>query len=123
MSGKYLIARDAFGNGKLAWNTNVAAQLVSAECRFDERHENIEELSGAVGKPVLLRNPTMNDGWTRCEEINFTQVSGREVVAIVFFRDEDGMLIHYHDAVRRFPIQPNGGDIDVGLEGPGIFRL
>ncbi len=120
MSGKYLAARDAFGEGSLSWtNDTILAQLVSAAYSFNETDT---ALTGKVGTAVELTGKAFADGWARANGMVFKQVKGPSVTAIVFHR-ADGLLIEYCDAVQDFPMVPNGGDIEVDVIEPGIFRI
>lgn len=124
MSGKYLVARDAFGSGDLSWpGDDILAQLVSLDYGFDERHRTIDQVAGEVGDPAAVRDTQIADGWARCATVEFPQIKGAEVAALIFYRESDGMLIEYHDAVDRFPMTPNGGDITIAAPVPGFFRI
>lgn len=125
MSGKYLVARNAFGDGDLSWSRDtIVAQLLSARYAFDERHEKVpaDGFDGFVGNPLQLTNRRMNEGWCTCDEMVFGQVRGAVIVAILFYRMTDGLPIEYHTAADKFPITPNGGDIHIDVAAPGIFR-
>lgn len=124
MSGKYLVARDAFGNGDLRWTDGqIFAQLVASEFSFNERDQSLGDISSQlVGDPVGITGARFEAGWARCNEIRFDQVRGEKVGGVVFHEDS-GMLIEYHDAIENFPMQPNGGDIIVQIQEPGIFRI
>ena len=119
MSGKYLAGRDALAAG--AWlNRDVFAQLISGDYVFSEDHD-ISDLSGFVGDEIAVTGRRFLDGWAQCDELKFQQVSGGNVAAIVFHTDR--ILLEYHDAIEGFPLTTNGGDIEVEILQPGIFRL
>lgn len=124
MNGKYLSARDGFGNGSLAWAPgNVMAQLVSADYRFNEEHQSIDAIgSAAVDTPIELTNPRFVDGWAKCDPMVFRQVRGGTAAAIVF-HSATGALIEYHNDIDNFPMPTNGGDVEVAVPEPGIFRI
>src|SRR5512141_1322519 len=108
MSGKFLAARDAFGEGTLSWtDDDIRAQLVSGAYVFDEASQR---LSNTVGDSVPVTGRTMANGWARAAQMLFRQVKGPVVKGVVFYRN-DGLLIMHCDNVQDFPMQPNGGDI------------
>lgn len=126
MSGKYISARNAFGSGDLSWPADqIMAQLVSAQYVFDETHKALSDLSGAVGSPIRLSGTKMVNGWARADAMLFKQVKGPSVCAVIFYRDGDAgvVLIGYSDQIERFPMLPNGGDIELDVMEPGIFRI
>lgn len=124
MSGKYLMARDAFGRGELSWTSDaIVAQLLSADYRFDEEHASANDLTGEVGDAVAVTGRDTDGGWARCKALMFRQVRGKTAVAVVFYRESDGMLIEYSDSIDSFPMTPNGGDIELEVREPGIFRI
>lgn len=129
MSGKYLAAREAFGEGALSWTRDrIVAQLVSAAYVFNELHAAAGDLAGQVGEPIELTEKSMTGGWAGAAKMVFPQVSGAEVVAVVFYRQPAGKkqastLIACMDSVDNFPMTPNGGDIEIDIAGAGIFRL
>jgi hypothetical protein len=124
MSGKYLAGRDAFGMGALSWTYDtIRAQLVSQLYGFDERHGTIDDVDGSVGVACDVLNPRFVDGWAKCDVLQFQQVRGDEAVAVIFYRESDGLLVEYHTALDAFPMIPNGGDIELQIAEPGIFRL
>lgn len=121
MSGKYLAGRNAFAAGNISWpNDMILAQLVSASYRFNEDHR-LGDLTGIVGEPIELSEKDIADGWLTAANIRFQQVRGEEVVAIVFHNGN--VPIEYHDAIDNFPLHPNGGDIEISIQQPGIFRI
>lgn len=124
MNGKYCCAREAFGDGSLSWTDDkIAAQLVSAAYQFHEGMQDAGTLSGKVGAPATLNDKTMADGWARAAMITFKQVSGERPAGIVFYRESDQMPIAFIESVDGFPLATNGGDIELEIPAPGIFRL
>lgn len=126
MSGKYGAGRQRFGEGRLDWRSQpLVAQLVSAAYIFNPAHKTGADITGAVGKPVELTGKTIENGWAKCASIAFRDVKGEEVDAIVIRCDGPGeqTLVVYLDAIDRFPMKPNGGDILVAVPPQGLFRL
>lgn len=128
MNGKYDTARDAFGDGTLSWTKDrIVAQLVSAQYLYSARHRDARDLRGLVGEAVELSGKSIAAGWVKASSLVFRQVSGPEVVALVIRRQADEemrkTLIVYLGDVDRFPIKPNGGDIQVDIPSGGIFRV
>lgn len=124
--GKYLAARDAFGTGSLSWTTHrIVAQLVSADYEFDEKHTQPSDIAvGAVGLPIPVPGTEFKDGWARADKLLFLQVKGRTVVAVVFYEQAAlQRLIAYQNEIDNFPMVVNGGDIEIEILQPGIFRL
>lgn len=119
MSGRYAAAR-----GNVSWLEDaIAAVLVSEAYDFDENHTRLAQIDGLVGDPVQLTDKRNDGGWLSCADLNFLQVRGDPAVALLFYRSSDGMPIEYHTAIEDFPITPNGGDIELAVSEPGIFRI
>lgn len=128
MSGKYDLARELFGDGLLSWTKDrIVAQLVSAEYVYLAKHRDARDLRGLVGAAVVLNGKSIAGGWAKADTLLFRQVSGPEVVALVIRRDaaeeKRKSLIVYLDDIERFPMTPNGGDIEVEIPAAGLFRV
>lgn len=126
MSGKYAAGRQRFGEARCDWpKDNIVAQLVSAEYIFNPLHKTGADLTGAVGKPVALTGKSIENGWAKCNNLVFAQVTGPDVVAIVLRCEgrAEATLIAYLDGIDNFPMKPNGGDILVAVPADGLFRL
>lgn len=125
MSGRYNAGRDALATGALSWiGSTILAQLVSSRYVFNEDHATQDDLAWTVGDAVEVTGKTAQDGWLMADRMRFPQVFGNEpAAAIVFYSEEPGTLLEYHDAIEDFPMMPNGGDIEIEVLPPGIFRI
>ncbi len=131
MSGKYLAARQAFGDGSLSWTRDrIVVQLVSAKYIFDENDQDADAVAGKLGDRIELMGKSTTDGWMKASRLIFREVSGVDpAVAVIFHRQvisgksKPNTLIAYIDAITGFPMTPNNGDIEINIPAPGIFRI
>jgi hypothetical protein len=128
MSGKYDAARQAFGAGDLSWTGDpIMAQLVTAEYAYDAGHKDADALKGAVGDPVELTGKSVDFGYAKADKLVFRQIRGPAPAAIVFHRqagtEGKSTLIFFQDNIVNFPMQTNGGDIEIATPPRGIFRV
>ncbi|TAK45251.1 MAG: hypothetical protein EPO27_10550 [Betaproteobacteria bacterium] len=123
MKLRYPAGRQAFGEARLNWaKDDIVAFLVGANYRVSETHRAVADLKAVVHGPVAVENRTITDGFARCNRIRFPGVKGEAKAHAVVIAKRGGVLVAYSDEVANFPVQPNGGDIDVKFE-PFIFRL
>lgn len=123
MKLRYPAGRQAFGEARLNWTKDeIVAFLVGPEYRALERHRTASDLKGVVSGPVAVENRSIIDGFARCDRIRFAQVKGETKAHGIVIAKRGAMLIAYSDEVGNFPVQPNGGDIDVKFD-PFIFRV
>lgn len=115
MSGRYI---------GVSWTRDrIMVQLMASKYVFDESIGYAIDLPDTVGDPIEVAGARIADGWAQCDTLKFSQVRGPEVGGIVLFRDSDGKLIVFHDSIEAFPMIPNGGDIEIEILEPGIFRI
>lgn len=123
MSGRYSSFRDALATGQFSWiSDTLAAQLVSDRFSFDEDDADIQKVSGLLGDPIFLTNPTVDAGWCSCDTIFFKNLTDGKATGVLFFR-ADGLLVVHHDAIDNFPMPTSAGrTIEMEISKPGIFR-
>jgi len=123
MKLRYPAGRQAFGEARINWPKGaIVAYLVSEEYHASDKHRGVGDLRGVVAGPIDVEKRTIVDGYAKASPMKFQRVrADRKAVAVVI-SEKNGTLIAYSDEVRNFPVQPNGGDIDVKFD-PHIFRL
>ena len=129
MSGKYDAARDAFGSAALSWTeSRIVARLVSTAFLFNHAARDPAGLAGLLGEPVELEHKTLAAGWAGASTILFKQVAGAaKAGGIVLYSPADEgrgpVLIVHLNEIDKFPMQLNGGDIEIDVPDPGLFRI
>jgi len=132
MNKIYPNAKDLFMKGDLDIDIDVIkVALIDLNIyTYDDAHENWEDAVAAViGTPVVLAGITVTDGVFDGNNITFPTTSGNIANALILFKDTgdnaNSSLVGYIDEGTGFPIQPNGGDININWDnGPNkIFLL
>ena len=125
MNARYDAGRTAFGLARINWAAQtIQAVLVSTRYKFSAAHRTLDDVAGRITDPVDLGGLSVDtQGYARAESIVFKKVLADMPAAgcVVFKRS--GALIAFYDTIEGFPIQPNGGDIDVGWDDRKLFRL
>jgi len=123
MKLRYPAGRQAFGEGRIDWTkTAIVAYLVDGGYKASPKHRTVTDLAGVIQGPVEVTGRSIEDGYAKSERIRFAGVRGERPASAVVIAKRDAALIAYSDEVANFPVQPNGGDIDVKFD-PFIFRL
>jgi len=137
----YNNARKGFALGQFNWETdNIRAMLVrTIGYTFSAGNLYVAAIDAAARVPstgdstgagILLAGKIVSDnGALRANNVQFVDVSGTAIGAVVLYRDSGNPatspLIAWLDTATGLPITPNGGSIivtwDVGDNG--IFRL
>jgi len=126
-----LLAGDA--NADLDNNTAqdgvYVALIDTGAYTYSASHQFYSSLSGIVGTPQRITNPTVTNGVFDGDDVTFTAVTGPSIEAIVLYRRNSGAnttwrLVAYIDTnVTGLPVTPNGGDITITWHPSGIFAL
>lgn len=95
---------------------------------YDAAHDFYNDLSGVVGtESGLLGSKTFTNGVFDSADISFTAVTGVTAEGLVLFVDTGDpatdALILYVDSGTGLPVTPNGGDINVTVNGSGWGSL
>jgi len=96
---------------------------------YSAAHQFYSSLSGIVGTPQRIVNPTITNGLFDGDDVTFTAVTGNSAEAYVLYRQNAGAdttwrLVAYVDTgVSGLPVTPNGGNIVVTWDASGIFQL
>lgn len=96
---------------------------------YSASHQFYSDLSGIVGTPQRIDNPTVVVGTLDGADLTYTAVTGASVEALVIYRHNAGAnttwrLVAYIDtSVTGLPVTPNGGDITVTWNASGIFTI
>ncbi len=122
--------------GNLAFDLDtdtISAILVdSADYTFSAAHNfatgGSRDISAAatVAAPVTLTSPTVVNGVFDTADYTWSAVSGDVSEAIVIYDGTltDGQLIAFYDTgMTGMPVTPNGGDINVTVNGSGWFAI
>ena len=88
----------------------------------------LDDLSGVTSTSGNMASKTVASGVFDCADFAFSSVSGDESEAIIFYIDTGtpgtSRLVAYFDTgITGIPVTPNGGDINIQLNGSGIFSL
>lgn len=111
--------------------TSVAVRAVLIDTgtyTYSTAHDFYDDLSGVVGtESGALGSKTVTNGTFDSADITFSAVTGATAEAIVLFVDTGNAatdaLIAYIDTGTGLPVTPNGGDINVTVNGSGWFSL
>ena len=125
MNQRYDAGRRAFGLARINWATQtIQAVLVSSLYRFNAGHRTLDAVAGRITDPVDLQGLSVDaEGYALANPISFPRVlADMKAVGCVVFK-LNGPLIAFYDAINGFPLQPNGGDIDVGWPNNKLFRI
>ena len=124
---------DADANVSLNENTAddgpYAALVDTGTYTYSAAHQYYSDLSGIVGTPVRIENPTIAAGLFDGDNVTFSAVTGNTAEAIVIYRKNSGAnttwrLVAYVDTgVTGLPVTPNGGDITASWNASGIVQL
>lgn len=96
---------------------------------YSAAHQFYSDLSGIVGTPVRIANPTITNGLLDGDNVTFTGVSGNTAEALAIYRKNSGAnttwrLVAYIDTgVTGLPVTPNSGDINITWNASGIVQF
>lgn len=108
---------------------DIKAVLVDTNTyTYSAAHNFHDDLSGIVSTSGNMASKTVASGVFDCADFAFSSVSGAESEAIIFYIDTGvsgtSRLVAYFDTgITGIPVTPNGGDINIQLNGSGIFSL
>lgn len=124
MKHRYASGRQAFGEKRLSWAQDaIVAYLVDDSYIASDRHRGVADLAGhIIAGPTEAPERSIVDGYAKAGTTRFARVASSRKAAAIVFAARAGVLIAYCDEVGQFPMQPNGGDIEVKFD-PHIFRL
>lgn len=112
---------------------SIKASLIdSADYTYGAAHD---EYSGAsrdvpaaaiVAESAALGSPTITGGVFDTADFTWSTVSGDQSEAIILFHDpstNDRLVLFMDTGITGMPITPNGGNINVTVNGSGWFSL
>lgn len=120
------------GDSNIALDTgNVKAVLVDlADYTYSSAHDFLDDIpAGArVATSGNMGTKTITNGVFDCADFAFSSVTGDESEAIIFYIDtgseSTSRLVAFFDTgVTGLPATPNGGDINIAINGSGVFAL
>lgn len=107
----------------------VKVALVTAGYTYTSSDQFYSSVSASVvGTPQTLGTKTFANGVFDGADVNFTAVTGSQVVSLVLYIDTGSAatspLVAFIDTgVTNLPVTPNGGDIAITWNASGIFAL
>ena len=126
-----VMAGDA--NSDLDTNTTTdgvyAALVDTGTYTYNAAHQFYSSITGVVGTPQRIVNPTVVNGVFDGDNVTYTAVSGSSAEAIVLYRQNSGAsstwrLVAFLDTgFTNLPVTPNGSDITTTWNASGIFAL
>ena len=109
---------------------NVKVALVdTGTTAYSASHEFLSDINAAVvATSPNLASKTVTNGLFNCADYTFTGVSGATAEALVYYIDTGSAatsrLIAFKDTdVTGLPLTPNGGDVNITVNGSGVFAL
>ena len=122
------------GNTAFDLDTDVisASLIDSADYTYSAAHD---EYSGAtrdvaaaaiVAASGTLTSPTVTNGTFDTADFTWSSVTGDQSEAIILWDDtltNDRLIAFYDTGITGMPVTPNGGDINVTVNGSGWFAL
>lgn len=115
-------------NNNLSAGT-VKVALVTAGYTYTSSDQFYSSVSASVvGTPQILGTKTFTNGVFDAADVNFTAVTGSQVVSLVVYVETGSAatspLVAFIDTgVTNLPVTPNGGDIAITWNVSGIFSL
>lgn len=111
----------------------IKATLIdSADYTFSAAHDfyagsTPDVAAGAkVAESAALSTPTITDGTFDTADFTWSTVTGDQSEAIILWDDtitDDRLIAFYDTGMTGMPVTPNGGDINVTVNGSGWFSL
>ena len=122
------------GNTAFDLDTDVikATLIDSADYTFSAAHDEYsgggtDVAAGAkVAESGALTSPTVVNGVFDTADFTWTAVSGDQSEAIILWDDtltNDRLIAFYDTGMTGMPVTPNGGNINVTVNGSGWFAL
>ena len=110
---------------------NVKAILVDTnDHAYSSSDEFLDDITGGavVSTSGNMAGKSVTNGLFDCDDFTFNSVSGDQSEAIVFYIDTGtpgtSRLVAWFDTgITGIPVTPNGGDINISINGSGIFQL
>lgn len=106
-----------------------AALIDAADYSFSAAHdEYANDVAGAAKVAVssALGSPTVTAGVFDTADFTWTAVTGDQSENIILFDDDttnDRLISFYDTGMTGMPVTPNGGDINVQVNGSGWFTI
>lgn len=115
-------------NVSLTANSIKVALVDTGTYTYSATHQYRSDLSGVTASSAALDSKTVTNGLFDAANATFTAVSGTTSEALVFYVDTgnaaaDRLIYYYDTGGSGLPVIPNGGDINIGFSGSGIFQL
>lgn len=94
---------------------------------YGAAHQFFSSITGVIGTPLTLGSKTVVNGVFGAANPTFGATSGVSGEALVLYVDTGvagtSPLVAYIDTATGLPVTPNGGVIDLTLNGSGIFAI
>lgn len=128
----YPLAKQAFLKADLDLDSEVRVILVDlADYTYSSSHDMLDDVaSGAIVATMAAGagSKTFTNGTFDHADFSFSAVTGDQSEALIWYQhtgtDSTSRLICFMDTgVTGLPVTPNGGDINVTVNGSGVFSL
>lgn len=116
-------------NKELDMNTDtVKIDLIdSADYTYSSAHDDHGDVAGAaIVSTATLGTLSIALGVFDSADFSFTSVSGDQSEALIIWNDthaNDALVAFYDTGMTGMPVTPNGGNINVTVNGSGWFTL
>lgn len=101
MSGKYLLARQAFATGSISWTDDeIKACLLGKDYKFNDSHALNEVLRHRATEVVVLDELRAENGSLSCSDVEFKKLTSVPKAMLVYC---DGVPIAYLDDISGLP--------------------
>lgn len=120
-----LVAGSDFNSGDLR-----AILVDLADYTYNAAHDFLDDVAGAsrVAVSTTIGSKTITNGVADSADFTFTAVTGDPSEALILYlhtgtESTSRLLAYYDTGVTGFPVTPNGGDINVVVNGSGLWAL
>lgn len=108
-------------------DTIKAVLIDSGDYSYSSAHDDLADVAGGGQVAVAtLGSPTLTTGTFDTADFSWTSVTGDQCEAIILYDDthaNDALIAFYDTGITGMPVTPNGGNINVTVNGSGWFSL
>lgn len=129
----YPLFKQALLNKEHDLNTDdIRALLVdAADYSYNSAHNFLDDVAsgGIVAASSTLGSPTIAVGLFDTADFSWTAVTGDQAEQVILYNHTGGsdaargLIAFYDTGITGMPVTPNGGDINVTVNGSGWFSL
>lgn len=108
-------------------DTIKAVLIDSADYTYSSAHDDLADVAGGAQVAVAtLGSLTIALGVFDSADFTWSAVTGDQSEAIILYDDthaSDALIVFYDTGITGMPVTPNGGDINVTVNGSGWFYI